>query len=116
MSRPLKYRSEEELQKAIDDYFNSNDRVTLAGLAVHLGIDRRTLYNYGEREDYGGIIKKARDRVEATYEERLIYESNPTGVIFALKNMNWKDKHETEHSGTLTVNRPKVLDDGYAGD
>ena len=41
-------------------------------------------------------------KIENGYEKRL-FENNPTGSIFALKNMGWKDKTETEHSGELKV-------------
>ena len=60
---------------------------------------RHTLYNYKEREEFFHIIKKATEKVEARYEKRLIYENNPTGVIFALKNMGWRDKSEIEQTG-----------------
>lgn len=91
--RPIKFESAQALQTAVNQYL-SHDRITLAGLALYLGIDRQTLYNYAERDEFFDIIKKAREAVEAKYEERLIYESQPTGVIFALKNMGWKDKKE----------------------
>jgi hypothetical protein len=94
--RPLIFSTPQELQKKVDEYFEENDKVTLAGLAVALDIDRKTLYNYAERDEFFHIIKKARERVEATYEERLIYTQNATGVIFALKNMNWRDKTEQD--------------------
>ena len=94
--RPLIFETPEELQEAVDTYFQENDRVTLAGLAVHLGIGRRTLYEYDDREQFSHIIKRAREKVEAVYEERLIYENSATGVIFALKNMDWTDKTQTD--------------------
>ena len=106
--RPLKFETPEALQQAVDDYFASTDQITLAGLALHIGIDRQTLYNYKERDEFFDIIKTARERVEAKYERRLIYENNPTGVIFALKNMSWKDKTEQEHSGELKVSKIEV--------
>jgi hypothetical protein len=93
--RPFKY-TREELKVAVDNYFNEEIKPTLAGLALALDIDRQTLYNYAEVDELFDIIKKARERVEAKYEQRLIYESNPTGVIFALKNMGWKDKTEQD--------------------
>ena len=89
----------EKLLEAITAYFAGTERPTLAGLALGLGIDRKTLYNYEDRDEFFHIIKKARETVEAKYEERLIWDNSPTGVIFALKNMGWKDKTETELSG-----------------
>ena len=100
--RPLKYTAE-ELKTAVDLYFATTDRVTLAGLALALDIDRHTLYNYAEREEFFHIIKKARERVEARYEERLVYDNNQTGVIFALKNMGWRDKSEVENNVNMSV-------------
>lgn len=103
--RPLLFESPQVLQSAIDDYIqqcedpDSRQNPTLAGLAYHLGIDRQTLYNYKERPEFFDIIKKATDWVESKYEERLIYGKQPVGVIFALKNMGWRDKQEVESSG-----------------
>lgn len=103
--RPLIFETPAALEEAIDRYITTELKPTLAGLAYHLGIDRQTLYNYKDRAEFFDIIKKATDFVEFKYEQRLIYENNPTGVIFALKNMGWSDKQEieqkTEHSGTI---------------
>ena len=103
VGRPLIFNSPEELEVQVNLYFDTDDKPTLAGLAYALGINRQTLYNYAERDEFFDIIKKAREHVEMLYERRLIYESNPTGVIFALKNMSWKDKVETELSGQVGV-------------
>jgi hypothetical protein len=100
MARPLIFKTAEELEAAINGYM-ATDKPTLAGLAYHLGIDRQTLYNYADRDEFFDTIKRARDYVESKYEERLIYENSPTGVIFALKNMGWKDKSEIENSGNM---------------
>jgi hypothetical protein len=99
--RPLRFETPADLKTEADLYFEGTDRPTLAGLAYALGIDRQTLYNYKKRDGFFDIIKNYRDRVEVKYEERLIYDNQPTGVIFALKNMGWKDKVEQEHSGNL---------------
>ena len=96
VGRPLEYKDAAALKKAVDAYFKSTKRWTLSGLAVHIGISRQSLYNYEERDEFFDIIKKAREKVESIYEERAIYEPNPTGVIFALKNMGWSDKMESD--------------------
>lgn len=93
--RPLKY-TPDELQSKVNEYFETEAKPTIAGLAVFLEMDRQTLYNYKERDQFFDILKKAVNKVEAKYEGRLIYENNPTGVIFALKNMGWKDKTEQD--------------------
>ena len=94
--RPLLFETPEQMQVAVDDYFEMEERPTLAGLALHIGMDRKSLYNYRDRDEYFHIVKKARDRVEKIYEERAIYHPQPTGVIFALKNMDWSDKPQPD--------------------
>ena len=110
--RPLLFKTPDELQEAVDAYFDNELRPTLAGLAVHIGVGRKTLYNYDKRDEFLHIIKKAREKVEAIYESRLIYEQSPTGVIFALKNMDWRDKTETDvTTGGEKLTMPKFVMD-----
>lgn len=72
---------------------------TITGLAVALDTSRETLLDYQEREEFSDTIKKAKAKIHAFAENRL-FENNPTGVIFNLKNnFGWKDKTETELSG-----------------
>lgn len=107
--RPPIFNSPKELQKKIDAYFNggANERIivvglgtikvpcyTICGLAYYLGfVSRQSLSDYEAKVEFTDIIKKARLRIEMAYEERLS-ESACTGAIFALKNMEWKDKSE----------------------
>ena len=103
--RPRKYNTAEELEAACKEYFDNNKVLTITGLALALGFcDRQSLYDYEENEVFSCIVKAARLRVENGYEQRLLSEQgSPTGAIFALKNMGWKDKHETELSGDVGV-------------
>ena len=94
--RPPIWTDPEVLQKLVDTYFDNTSKPTLAGLACALDICRKTLYNYEEKDKFLHIVKKARERVERHYEDLLIYSERPTGVIFALKNMGWADKRETD--------------------
>lgn len=94
--RPPIWNKASELSDMVDEYFNQTNRPTLSGLAVFLGVDRQTIYNYKEKDEFFDIIKRATAKVESIYEERAIYENNPTGVIFALKNMGWSDKIENK--------------------
>ena len=103
--RPMIWKDPMELSDLVAEYFNQTDRPTLSGLAVFLEIDRQTLYNYKERDQFFDIIKRATAKVESIYEERAIYENNPTGVIFALKNMGWTDRVESNQNvnGNLNI-------------
>jgi len=100
--RPPAFTDPIKLQKDIDSYFENNDRVTMSGLAVHLEVSRDTLWRYANDKKtnpkLSDIIKKGVARVMKVYEERLIYEKNQVGVIFALKNMGWSDKQELDHT------------------
>lgn len=128
--RPRIYDKEEELSKVVDDYFvhiqgqketsvdekgNMNEKwirqsepATVTGLALFLGFEsRQSVYDYEKEGQFSYIIKNARLRVECEYEKRLSTSQSPTGAIFALKNMGWKDKFEQDvnHSGiSFTLN------------
>jgi hypothetical protein len=106
--RPLKYKTVEALQAAIDDYFDKNkSKLSITGLALHLGFNSRiSFYNYEGRDAFLNTIKKARSRIEKYYEENLLTPGVQSGVIFALKNFGWTDRQEIEHSvdGKFSVN------------
>lgn len=106
--RPPKYTEVEEMQNKIDKYFkqcdNEHEPYTVTGLAMALDIDRRTLLNYSDKEEFFPTIKKAKLKVENYLEKRLIKDSSTTGIIFNLKNnYDWRDKQEIEHSGKLKL-------------
>lgn len=111
--RPPIFETPEAMQKAIDEYFHPEwseqpiKKVTISGLAYHLGFEsRQSFYDYEEREEFSYIVKRARIRVEMNYEERLA-ENSCTGAIFALKNMGWKDK--TEVDATVRTEPPQPI-------
>lgn len=105
VGRPLTWTSPDVLKKLVDNYFESEKQPTLAGLAVALDISRSTLYNYEGKDEFLDIVKKARERVERVYENILVYGGQPTGVIFALKNMGWADRQDIDHkSGGEKIN------------
>ena len=100
--RPKKYSKEEELQRAIDNYFKDCDKkekpYTMSGLAYALNIDRKTLLNYSKDEEFFPTIKKAKQKVEQQLEENaLTGKGNSTFTIFNLKNnFEWKDNVEVK--------------------
>jgi len=113
--RPPKFKSPEELQKKIDEYFEKGVRTkvkivgnttveipvpTITGLVLYLGFaDRQSMFDYEKKEAFTCTIKKARTFIEREYEE-LLQTNNVAGAIFALKNMGWRDKQEIEHGAT----------------
>ena len=105
----LKYKSTKELQKGIDKYFKECDEkgkpYTMTGLAITLGICRKTLVNYGESDLFYSLIKNAKAKVEEQLEESLYRLGNNSGVIFNLKNnYGWVDKQEQEVTSTARYN------------
>ena len=105
----MAFKTVEELEEKVESFFTSDDAFlinykdggeertfapTISGLALHLGVDRRTIVNYSNKEEYFPTIKKARARIEAHLEKKL-FGNNVTGLIFNLKNnFDWKDKSE----------------------
>ncbi len=129
--RPRKYKSEKELLKATESYFNSIGRTkemrdekgevvfndlgeavllreyfvppSVTGLCLYLGIDRSTWNNY--EEIYPEATKSAMIVFESYLEEELIKRKNGvTGIIFNLQNnYGWKEKRDNAQSDCLDV-------------
>lgn len=101
--RPLKYKTKEELQEAIDNYFIMCDEqkrpYTITGLGLAVGLDRKQLLEYGEREEFFNTIKEAKLKIHNFAEEHLYCSGIATGVIFNLKNnFGWQDKTEVNNN------------------
>ena len=109
MARPRQYKTVEELEALIEEYFDSCvlDGVqvrpyTVTGLALYLNLTRQGLINYQERKGFIDTITRAKLRVEAFAEESLFTAKNSTGVAFSLKNnFDWRDKQEITHHVSL---------------
>lgn len=105
--RPRIYDNKDELSQECEGYFDlcrkEEERPTVTGLALHLGFaSKQSLYDYEKNDQFSYPIKKSLTRIENALEKRL--ENNSvTGIIFALKNMGWKDKIETENNTTMQI-------------
>jgi len=100
VGKPLKFQSVTNLQADIDKYFDSTpiEEWTITGLAMALDTFRKVLCEYenlDSRIKYRNTIKKAKQKVEHSYEVDL-KKSGRTGTIFALKNFEWKDQVQTD--------------------
>lgn len=137
--RPPKYKKKEELQKKIDEYFESCFRpvtkivegkvmivtdsegtplkeqyrpFTVTGLAYALDMSRQDLLNYSKKEEFFDTIKKAKNKIENYLEEKLITDGPGTGIIFNLKNnYGWKDKQENVNVGVSYEDYIKKVED-----
>ena len=115
--RPLKFKTPEELEKRIEEYFlmcdENNYIPTISGLAWYLDTTRKTLLEYENSEEnnclknvpddvkegFVNTIKRAKARIEMEYEQALFKKNSAVGAIFTLKNnYGWVDKQEVEQT------------------
>lgn len=97
--RPPAYDNPKDLYINCNEYFihciDNTEKITITGLALFLGFcSRNTLYEYGKKEEFKDIIKRACLVVENSYET-----NGGTIDIFALKNMGWIDRTDLHHGG-----------------
>jgi len=97
--RPPTYSTPEELQTAIDAYFDEEpEKPTISGMAYYLGFEsRQSIYDYAEKGEFSYTIKRAIGRIEDRH-ERNLYESGASGSIFWLKNRGWVDRTDHDHT------------------
>lgn len=90
---------EEGNPKDYQVFTRSPESPSITGLALFLGFEsRQSVYDYEKKnDDFSYTIKRARLRVEASYEQFLLTKA-ATGAIFALKNFGWADKQEVDHT------------------
>lgn len=119
MARPPLWETPEQLDEAIDAYFNSCKREgdelptvpTVSGLCLAIGCCRDTLWEYAKKPEFSDAIKRARTRLEMAWETRL-YGTAATGAIFWLKNQGWKDATEQTITATVTGIERRVVHPG----
>lgn len=133
VGRPPKFKTPEELEKMIDQYFIDGVRTklrivagkpievpmpTITGMVLYLGFcDKSAFYDYEKKPLFSHSIKKARTFIELEYEE--LMQLGVSTAIFALKNFGWRDTQEIKHDATDkfadAVARAKELAIKYGG-
>lgn len=137
VGRPPKFKSAEEIQKLIDEYFESckgeplmvgdepfldknghpvliNARPpTVTGLALALGFhSRQSLLNYQAKKEFVDTITRAKMRVEEYCETRLFDRDGQRGAEFNLRyNFRWAQEEKSgseEDSASGIVMIPEV--------
>ena len=139
--RPPMYKTKEEMQEAIDAYFEeckgrmlTNDEgkpfvdkngfpivvgarpLTITGLALALGFNsRQALLNYQAKDEFNDTILRAKAKVECYAEERLFDKDGANGAKFSLANNfdGWREKQQIEAavSSDMTINIELVDDE-----
>lgn len=139
--RPFKYATAEQLEERCNAYFeyiqgewHEEEQIigkkvnkikvwdrfpepaTVTGLCLFLGFaERHSLISYCNSDVYGNVMKRAKLKVEYGYETAL-HSDKPTGPIFALKNMGWKDTVEQTQNITASVTMTKEEEQKIAKD
>jgi len=91
-----------------------HDPPTITGLALHLGFDSlEDFERYENKGRYAVHLKRGRLLVAAAYEKKL-HNTNPSGAIFALKNLGWnqekgEDKTTSKEPSSLQI---KIIETG----
>lgn len=112
-----KYKTPEELQEKIDEYFKDCEEegrpLTITGLALAVDTDRARLLDYQNKigGDYNTIITKAKLMCQNFADEFLFRGKNVAGAIFSLKNnYGWVDRKEIKQTGNFIVDLIKNAD------
>lgn len=100
VGRPRLIQTPEEFDARVDayrDWCRENDEpILLTGMILALGLSsKESFYNYEAYPGFLDSVKRARLLVEMEYEKRLNLAQSASGPIFALKNMGWTDRNET---------------------
>lgn len=108
MARPPKHSDPEQVQAIIDAYFEQCNRdkrpYTITGLALALDLSRQGLIEYGQKQAFSAIVKRAKQRVEQYLEELVLSKQNPIGPMFNLKsNFGWRDKDDSNINININV-------------
>lgn len=126
---PPRYKTPEEMQKVIDEYFEScngeyvivdgcvaTDKhgypvktkerpLTITGLALALGFNgRQALLNYEGKPEFVDTIKRAKSRIEQYAEERLFDKDGVNGAKFNLSNnfKGWSERQQIDSNVNLS--------------
>lgn len=102
VGRPRIYDTPQEFDDKVDQYYQhckaTEEPITWTGLALYLGFSsRQSIDEYMKYDGFSDSVKRAKTLVEYAYEKKL-HGTAAAGAIFALKNMQWSDKQEIDHT------------------
>lgn len=97
VGRPKIFTTVNELDECVSDYFTNCEKsghpMTISGLALAVGCDRRTLLNYQKNSEFFPTIKRALAICENYAEELLFEGKSVAGIIFNLiNNYGWSNQ------------------------
>lgn len=135
--RPPKYKTVKQIQKKIDEYFESCFRpvvtlnketheyetirdnegnifkeqykpFTITGLADALDMTRQSLLNYSKNEEFFDTITRAKRKCESYAEERLFDKDGANGAKFSLAN-NFEGWKDKKENINIETNYEEYL-------
>ncbi len=97
VGKPRKWQSPDDLRLLIDNYLQNTpvEDWSVTGLALTCGASRQLLIDYEKLPEFKDLLSEAKLMIEHAYELSL-RKNGRVGDIFALKNLGWRDKTETE--------------------
>jgi hypothetical protein len=114
--RPLKFKTVEELQEKIDNYFKFCDEnkkpYLVTTLALFLNTTRETLTDYQVKDGFSDTLKIAKQKIMSYAEEQLFKsQGQVAGPIFSLTNnysQYYKNKLYTQDETDYTEIKAKL--------
>lgn len=108
------YGRPEDLQKAVNRYFDNLPEDTLpsmSGLGLEISASVKTLEEWSKLPEYGPILDEAFLRIENRYEQELVSSKTRTdGIQYALDNrFGWRTKKEFELGKDTRESMAKAL-------
>lgn len=115
-----KSKSKTELAELNEAALSEAEPATISGLALYLGFNSLAGFeDYEQNGEFGAALQRARLRLQAIYERRLLQQS-PTGAMFALKSFGWDERagDKTGNASALKTLIIEIIDTGFqlAGD
>ncbi|NOY58921.1 MAG: hypothetical protein GXO75_08295 [Calditrichaeota bacterium] len=122
VGRPPKYRTAEELQAKIDEYFQACDAdgklYTVPGIAYFLGFSRRqSIFDLKKKKKFSDTIGRALLRIEnQRLDMSLRNKINPNVSMFDLRNnFGYKDEKSISLDGKMDVSHAVYVVPGFSG-
>ena len=116
--RPTKFDSPQDFEFKVNEYFDKCDDTemevwkgkegfyghrpyTLGGLAYHLGMTEKSLYNYGKTEGYSDIYDMAKSRVEQNLLEQGLFGNYNPNIVKLILTASFGYKEQNDDAAEL---------------
>lgn len=127
MARPLIFKTPEELESKINEYFKLCDEgkeveeltkrgelvryrkqipYSIEGMADHLDCEPKTLRNYGQRDEFSTVVSRARNKVHRQWVEKGLTDNFNSKVVclcLAANIPEYRVNKETQLNVALSI-------------